>query len=223
MPAILFDLDGTLVNTLPCIIECSRLAFQDLNIPWDESKVISLIGLPLLATGEEILGPGRGREYYDAYHKHFVQYPEPKMEEYPGIKELLDKLKDTSASLAIVTSKVRRGCERTLKTLDLLDKFDLLVTASDDCGFKPDPGPVLYACEKLNKKPNEVIFVGDSYFDINSGNAANVYTCGVTWGACNKDNLIKYQPDYLAENVPQLKDILFEWLGDQENNRGEVK
>ncbi|MGI5892170.1 MAG: HAD family hydrolase [Bacillota bacterium] len=212
MPAILFDLDGTIANSLPCIIDCSRLACQDLNIPWDEHQVNSLIGMPLLSTGEVLLGPGRGQEYYDAYHKHFMQYPEPKMTVYEGMPELLTKLKATDTPLAIVTSKVRKGCIRTLQTLDLLDKFSLLVTASDNCGFKPAPGPVLFACQKLGQKKEEVIFVGDSYFDISCGNAANISTCGVCWGAANKETLASYNPTFLAENLHELEQILFTWL-----------
>ncbi len=220
MPAILFDLDGTIANSLPCIIECSRLACRDLNIPYDEDKIISLIGIPMLQTGEMLLGPGRGEEYRSIYNAHFLQCPEPKMTAYEGMPQLLRKLKARGIDLGIVTSKVKNGCLNSLSILDLHDIFDILVTASDDCGHKPTAGPALFACEQLSLDKEQVIFVGDSYFDINCGKAAGIATCGVTWGACNKEQLAAYEPDFLVETVPQLEQILEDWLYDINQRKG---
>lgn len=220
MPAILFDLDGTIANSLPCIIECSLLTCRDLNIPADEDKIISLIGIPMLQTGEIMLGSGRGEEYRSLYNSHFRQCPEPKMTAYEGMPQLLHQLKAQGIPLGIVTSKVRNGCLESLSTLDLHDIFDILVTASDDCGHKPDAGPALFACEQLALDKEHVIFVGDSHFDINCGKAAGIATCGVTWGACNKKQLAACGPDFLAETVPQLAQILRDWLYDINKRKG---
>ncbi|MGI6361586.1 MAG: HAD family hydrolase [Bacillota bacterium] len=212
MTAILFDLDGTIANSLPGILDTTRRTYENFNLPWHKEEALSLVGLPLLAVGEKLLGANHAQEYYDAYQKNFLSYRGADVEAYDGIPQLLQKLTAQEIPLAIVTSKVRRGCLRTLKALDLTHYFKHLVTASDGCGAKPDPEPVLCACQKLGKEPSETLFIGDSFFDIKSGQAAGTTTCAVSWGAGKRADLLAYGPDFMAENVPELDEIVFKWL-----------
>ncbi|MEG1500501.1 MAG: HAD family hydrolase [Clostridiales bacterium] len=210
MSAIIFDLDGTLADTVPVILETSRLVCQELHIPWDKAYITSLIGLPLIQTGEKVLGEGFGQLYYDTYQKYFFGSCYKMMKLFPGVKNLLQKLHKQGYQLAIVTSKTIKGANSTIDLLEIKDFFSVVVTATDNCGHKPAPGPAFFALNRLKTDKNDAIFVGDSAFDINCAKEAGIKSCGVTWGAYSSSSLLAAGADYLAHDINQLEVILTE-------------
>lgn len=205
---VLFDLDGTLVDSLPLIIECSRLAGEEIGLPWDEEKIRSMIGIPLLDTGEALLGKGKGAYYRDVYLKYFHQLHDAKLKIFPGIVEMLDTLKEHHIAMAVVTSKIYSSAMMSLRQPGILGYFDQVITASEPCAHKPSPAPGLLALERLGAKKEGAVFVGDSPYDMQCGKGCPMATCGVTWGMAKKQQLAAEKPDFLVEKVAELTQVI---------------
>lgn len=210
MKALLFDLDGTLVDSLPLILETSHRALRELGQDRSDGEIQALIGLPLIDTGEVLLGPGYGEPYLHAYQRHFRTL-EWQVQAFPGIAALLADMQAAGAHLAVVTSKRRQSALDTLAESGLADYFPVLVTAEDDCGHKPEPGPALAAMVKLAAKPADCLFIGDSLFDTGCANQAGIKSCAVTWGAGSAAEL-RGTATWLAETVPELRQVLYAFL-----------
>ncbi len=207
MNNLIFDLDGTLTNSLPLIIEAQSKALQQAGIEPDRQKIISYIGYPLLQTGEVLLGPGRGQEYVDLYQVHYkasAQKPLP----FPGIRQMLDTLRAHGCRLAVATSKRRAAALESLTYLGGEEMFEAVVTADSGCGCKPGPGPALKAMELLLATPETTLFIGDSLFDLRCANAAGIAFVGVSWGAVSGDCLRQAGAKIVADSVEELTAIL---------------
>ncbi len=212
MVAILFDLDGTLADSLPVILQTSQLACAELDIPWDAQRITDMIGIPLITTGEQLLGPGKGQLYFDTYQKHFFALCDQGMAPYAGVITMLQELQAAGAALAIVTSKSRRGAEATVKALDIAAYIPLVVTINDNCGHKPAPQPALYALEQLDCPAATAVFVGDSIFDMQCACAAQITAWGVTWGACDEPRLRQAGASRIFTTVGQLHQALLAFV-----------
>jgi len=205
---ILFDLDGTLADSIPVILAASRAACKDLGVIWDEEKARGLIGLPLIDTGEIVLGKGRGMEYFKAYHDHFFDEMDKGLRPFDGAPEMLRTLHEAGKKLAIVTSKKEPATLLSFKMMDMEGVFDLVVTADSGCGFKPTAEPALYAIEKLNGKKESTVFVGDSSFDICCAKNAGITAIGVAWGADSEEKLLSCGADIIVHSMEELQNLL---------------
>lgn len=205
--AVLFDLDGTIVNSLPLIEDTFNKVFEEMNLDSDIKKVRSMIGLPLKEIVGKFVEEERIAEFHELYQRYYRQNHDNHVELYPGISEIIEKL-EASHSLGVVTSKGRAGTEQTLEKLRIKEKFRAVVTAHDVEKHKPLPDPVKKALELLEVKPDNAVFVGDSPFDLISGRKAGVKTIAVTWGTSETHELRKHNPDYLAETAEELYNII---------------
>ena len=206
--ALLFDLDGTLVDSIPLIVESSRLTALELGINISEREIINMIGLPLIQAGDSFLGEGGGEIYHRTYQKHFASLYENYFKLFPGVVEMLTECRSLGAKMAIVTSKSELGANITIDRLGLRDFFDLIVTCNSGCGHKPQPEPAIFAMEKLNATPADCVFIGDSMYDIQCGRDAGTSTCAVTWGAGTTEELLAERPDKTANTVDELRQYL---------------
>ncbi len=207
MKAFIFDLDGTLNDSVPLIVITTLKAYQELGIDQGEDIIKSYIGVPLVETGEALLGPGRGQEYLEAYLRHYdpMAYP---MRAFPGIPELLSELRARGAKLAIATAKRRQMAEDTLEIIGLTGMLDVLVASESTERRKPFPDPALKAMELLGAKPAESLFIGDSVHDLQCAQQAGIKACAVTWGAGGKEELAACGPDYSVDTVAELSQLL---------------
>jgi len=210
MSALIFDMDGTLADTIPFILAASHGALIEVGKDVSDATILSYIGLPLIATGEDFLGTGRGEEYLDLYQKHFLSAPYSP-QPFPGIIEMMRDLHSAGKKLAIATSKRQAAAEETVAHIGVGEFFDVLVTYESNCGHKPGPGPALKAMELLAAKPEESIFIGDSMFDINCAKNAGIASCGVTWGAADEQELREGGATFIAHTVDQLRQILLDF------------
>lgn len=208
MTAYLFDLDGTLADTLPIILQTSRLTLDELGRDISDAQIISLIGVPLLESGEILLGPGQGESYRKLYQKHFMTLDMSNLAAFPGVAKLLSLLTAGGGKLACVTSKRQKTAAATLAQVGLLCYFPVLVCAEDTERHKPDAAPARKALDLLNAQEEKAIFIGDSIFDIGCAQNAGLLSCGVTWGAAEKMQLIEAGADYIAHNIEELAAIL---------------
>lgn len=201
--AVLFDLDGTLVDSLPLIFRTYRQVFADMGIPWNESDVEKMIGLPLKDIGKHFTGRDESRfeelyqSYYHRDHDIFTRL-------YPGTLQMLQNLEKHKIKLGIVTSKGRSGTAKTVAFTGLDHFMNIIVTAHDVLKHKPDPEPLLNAVEFLGVQVARTIFVGDSRFDILTGRNAGARTLGVTWGLGSREELECLQPDGMIDRWEEL-------------------
>jgi pyrophosphatase PpaX len=200
---ILFDLDGTLINSLPLIEKTFRRVFAEMQIPWNNGEVLKTIGLPLKQICEQFAG-----EKKDDCFALFQLYQREEhallTRIYPGTLEALGELQNRGYTLGLVTSKRRVLVDEELIFTGLSDFFTISVTVNDTVNPKPEPDPVWKALELLKSRPEEAIYIGDSWYDLLSGQRAGVMTAGVTWGMAKREELIKYIPDLLFDTWDQI-------------------
>ncbi len=201
---LLFDLDGTLVNTIPLILRAFRETFRALGLPpRDDREMLLEVGKPLYQQALDI-DPYRAEEIFRVYQEMYDRYYQELVEEYPGIRESLRELKERGYHLAVVTSKRFSNARLDLERFDLLPLFDALVTAEDTENHKPDPEPVLKALEKLGGAPERTAFIGDSPYDLKSAHAAGVRAGAAAWGPFPHELLEAERPDYWIPDPPSL-------------------
>ncbi|MGC8861623.1 MAG: HAD family hydrolase [Armatimonadota bacterium] len=206
--AILFDLDGTLVDSVPVIMRAFREVHEQMGLPFDEPSVRKLVGIPLREQAVLFAGE-RAEEFLDRYVPLYVAYQTADMRLFPGTVELLDELKQDGYRLGLVTSKSTRGAERVLLSTGVRNYFEVVVTADDVANHKPHPEPLLRALKLLGVGSREALFVGDSLFDVQAAREAGVDMAAVSWGALDKEELWPECPGRVFDTWQEFLD----WLG----------
>ncbi len=182
--AVLFDLDGTLLDSIALILESYRYTLAAHGLPpHSDEDVLSGLGTTL-----EHQLTRWGCQDVDGliatYIEHNLVVHDELVRPYEGVSEIVLALRERGTPLGLVTSKRRRGGEQGLRALGLDGCFDALVFGDEVARPKPDPDPVERALAQLGLAPSlRVTFVGDSSHDVHAGRDAGVHTIGVTWGA----------------------------------------
>jgi pyrophosphatase PpaX len=203
---ILFDLDGTLIDSGPIIMASMRHASVTvLGREPDEEAVRAAIGGQGLVSQMRDLDPDRVDELIDVYRAH----NEPlhaTLETFDGVEHLLRDLVGRGHQLGIVTAKRRSTVHLAFDRFPFLPELtDVLVGSDDTERHKPDPDPVLEALRRLGATTEEAVYVGDSPFDIQAGNAAGAYTIAVGWGGIHPDErLLAVEPDALVQHPAEI-------------------
>lgn len=202
---VLFDLDGTLIDTNNLILESYKHTFKKhLDYIPNDNEIVKYFGEPLKITLSRF-DSERIEEMYRTYVEYNEMNHDSMVKEMDYARETLEELKSKGILLGVVTSKRRIMAERGLRLFNLLDYFDVVITPEDTVKHKPDPEPILKACEKLKFEPKDVLFVGDSNFDILCGKNAGAKTCLVKYTMLDLEELLKFEPDFVIED---LRDIL---------------
>jgi pyrophosphatase PpaX len=208
--AVLFDLDGTLIDSIELILNSAKHAFRDRegHIPSD-AEWLTGVGIPLATMFKRYARDGgevdtlieKYREYQLANHDRLVRC-------YDQVVDTVDALRTAGHPLGIVTSKTGWLAQRGLDNVGLGSHFDVIV-GCDTCDLhKPDPGPVLFALDRLGYPPNEAVFVGDSIYDIQAGNAAGVITIAALWGPFSREDLVASSPTLYLDRISDLPRLL---------------
>ncbi|QHZ45466.1 pyrophosphatase PpaX [Bacillus sp. NSP9.1] len=205
---VLFDLDGTLINTNELII-ASFLHTLDHYAPgrYQREDVLSFIGPSLYETFSSI-HPDQTDEMIRMYREFNHQMHDELVTEYETVYETLERLRAEGYKLGIVTTKLRDTVNMGLKLTGLDAFFETVVTLDDVERPKPDPEPVLLALSKLDSRPAEAIMIGDNYHDILAGKHAGTKTAGVAWTIKGEESLAKHHPDYMLSKMSDLLQIL---------------
>ncbi len=205
---ILFDLDGTLINTNDLIIE-SFLHTLNHYYPnqYTREDVLAFIGPPLWDTFEAI-DPERADEMIETYRAFNHAHHDALVKEYETVYDTVRTLHEHGFKLGIVTTKIRHTVNMGLKLTKLDSFFECIVTLDDVEHAKPHPEPIEKALACLRAKPEETLMVGDNHHDILAGKHAGTKTAGVAWTIKGREHLATYEPDMMLEKMSDLLSIL---------------
>ena len=202
---VLFDLDGTLADTIPLIVASYQHAFRSvLAEEVDEARARAWIGRPLLgALLEE--NPDHGHELDRVYREWNLANTARLIRRYPGILELLDDLDAAGVRTAVATSKRRETARLALHSVGIDQRLDVVAALEDTDRHKPTPDPLLHAAAVLGVDPGDCVYVGDATVDVLAAQAAGMASVGVTWGAGERAALEGSAPDALVDSVADLR------------------
>ena len=206
----LFDLDGTLINTIDLIIDCFRHSLDyagGVKVP--NKEIHSHIGLPLIEQFKIYLGHLSDVDYEEIIREHMdyqLNHWRNKIFVYRDVKEILDKLKNNKCRLAIVTSRRLETAKLYTQELGLFDYFEYFITPESTFSHKPNPEPAFYALRQLQANRLETLFIGDSPFDIECGHRAGIETALAKWGKNTQKNF-KYKPTYKLNKPTDILEI----------------
>ena len=209
-PALLFDLDGTLIDSIELILGSMRHAFLGFagRAPTDEEWRAG-IGRPLQTMLREYAPDdaetarlfGRFRAYQMEHHDRLVR-------PYEGVVETVKQLSDEGHPMALVTSKADWLAEKALVLVGLNRVIPTIVGCDTCVNHKPHPEPVERALNLLGVAADDALFVGDSPHDVESGRAAGVRTVGVTWGAFTREEMERAGADVVIDRVEELRPVV---------------
>ena len=210
LPALLFDMDGTLLDSIGLIVESAVYAFDGREGPRPtREEWQALIGTPLDAMlahwatdpADAAFLKGRYRHFQISHHDRFVRL-------YDGVDETLRALHAAGHPLAIVSSKLDEGIRRSMDYFRLTPLFDAIVGIDHTTRHKPHPEPVEFALARLRAGPDEALFIGDSPHDVEAGNAAGVRCVAVTWGAFTHEAIAPARPAHWIERMADLPALI---------------
>ena len=207
---LIFDLDGTLLDTAPDVLTCANIALAEMGLPQlTLEQIKKAIGpgpdnFVRITLGESNLH--RREEFYTIFRSCYIEKCADKTRLFPGVRELLDQL--PPLKLSVATNKPLVYSEKILRHLNLSDSFDLVVGPELVKHVKPHPGMVEYALKHFRIDPSRALMIGDTDNDILSAQAAHVRTCAVGWGYSDINDLKKLAPDYIVNEPGELLDIL---------------
>jgi len=207
--AVLFDLDGTLVDSIALLLASMRHTFEGRQRQPSDPEWIEGIGTPLPKQLTPYVESDEDRErLVNRYRTFQFENHDRLMARYEGVIDTLALLYQRGHPMAVVTSKGNAMMERGLKFIGADDYIEVAIGYDSVHIHKPDPYPVKAALEKLEYGTHEAVFVGDSPHDIKSGNAAGVITIAALWGPFTRSMLEGYHPSYFLDDIKQLPPLL---------------
>ncbi len=208
---VIFDWDGTLMDSTDRIVTCMQAAASDLALPPLAHGVVKqIIGLGLpeaISTLYPQLSATDVADMRDRYARHFIAAEATPSALYAGALELLTQLRDAGARLAVATGKSRAGLNRVWQHSALGALFHHSRCA-DESGSKPDPAMLLHILDALQIHADDAVMIGDTSFDLEMAQRAGVARIGVTYGAHAPEQLLPYQPLALCDSLPALRPYL---------------
>ena len=209
-PVVLFDLDGTLIDSGPMIVASMKHAASSVlgqDIPVE--VLAAAVGGPGLVAQMHALDQARVDELVAAYRAHNEPLHD-ELEAFWEVVEVLPVLRGQGRRLGIVTAKRRATVRLAFDRLPQLEaNFDVVITADDTERHKPSPDPLLTAVERLGIDPEKAAYVGDSPFDIRAAKAAGVYAVAVGWGGIHGSQALRREePDAFVEHAEELLGVL---------------
>ena len=208
---ILFDLDGTLVDSIDLIIQSAQAAFAQCNriVPTRE-EITAGIGRPLMSQfGDYTSEPDEIDRLLHAYRTFQLEHHDRLTLPYAGVNDLVRALRDDGRQLGVVTSKIEPLAHRALSLIGLDACFPVVIGLESTTRHKPHPEPLLHAMDRLGAGPGETVYIGDSPFDLQAARAASIASIAVGWGAFSGSRLSEESPTHAASSAAELHSLLF--------------
>ncbi|WP_423408180.1 pyrophosphatase PpaX [Heyndrickxia sp. MSNUG] len=205
---VLFDLDGTLIDTNELIVS-SFLHTMEHYYPgqYQRADVLPFLG-PSLQETFEPMNPEGYEEMITTYRTYNLANHDLLVKEFEGVYETVRTLKENGFHLGIVTTKRSDVVAMGLKLTGLDEFFEVIVALDHVKNPKPDPEPLLKALELLGSSPERAVMVGDNHHDILGGKNAGTKTIGVSWSIKGREHLEQYKPDYILDKMADILPIL---------------
>ncbi len=205
--AVLFDVDGTLLDTTEFIMGAFEHTLKTHGVPAvARHEIAKLVGGPILKIYKTLVPDKPPEELFETHASHQMEHLHT-IKVYPQVLETLKKLKKHTLKIGAITNRTGRNARKSLEITGLMPFIDYLLTKDDVQNHKPHPEPILKALAHFKIKPSEAIMIGDATPDIEAGKNANVKTIGVTYGF-GKDIIKDAKPDYLVDSFEEILPII---------------
>jgi pyrophosphatase PpaX len=206
-PIVLFDLDGTVIDSGAIILASMRHAAETVvGGDWRDEQLLQAVGGPGLEAQMVALDPNRVDELVRVYRAHNEPLHDT-LECCTGMEDVLTTLKDRGHRLGIVTAKRRVTVDLAFARLPIEHLFETVVGGDETDHQKPDPAPLLLALRRLGAQPGQAAYVGDSPFDMQSAKAAGLYAIGVSWGRIHTADKLA-DADVVVHNAEALLELV---------------
>lgn len=211
-PAVIFDLDGTLLDTEALIFASFRHVFAKYKPGYELSmkELKSFLGPTLKASFEKYFDPSMSEELIQAYREYNVAHHDELVKPFPGAKETLQYLKEQEYPVAIASNKIKETVVRGVTHCGLAEYIDVIIGCDQICEPKPSPQCILEACKELYCSHDDVIYVGDSVTDIQAAKNMAAYSVAVLFDEANVENLLAEKPCRTIHQLNELMDIVKE-------------
>jgi pyrophosphatase PpaX len=208
-PVVLFDLDGTVVDSGSIILASMRHATREvLGRDFADAELMQAVGGPGLEAQMAVFAPERVDELVRVYRAHNEPLHD-ELEACAGMEDVLVRLHEEGRRLGIVTAKRRSTVELAFARVPVAHLFETVVGGDETERHKPDPAPLLLAAERMGADPRQAAYVGDSPFDIRAARAAGMFAVAVTWGRIHdRERLEREEPDAIVETAEELLAVL---------------
>ena len=215
--AVLFDLDGTLLDTAPDLVAAANAMLGELVLPeLDAERIKNFIGGGIASLVKRTLAASLANEpdaqlierAMPLYEKHYAEVMLNQTRPFPGVVEGLQAMRVQGLHLACVTNKAERFTRPLLGATGLLDFFELLVCGDSLPKKKPDPLPLLHACKHFGVEPHEVLLIGDSLLDIHAARAAGCHIFCVPYGYSRGRNVRELDCDAIVATLRDAANLL---------------
>jgi pyrophosphatase PpaX len=207
---VLFDLDGTLVDSIDLIVGAAEHAFGQVfgTVP-SRQEILLGIGTPL---AKQFAHYARDEAELErlivTYREYQMTHHDVMTRPYDGVNDVVQRLDGAGRTLGVVTSKIEPLAHRALALIGLDPFFPLVVGIESTARHKPDPDPLHFAMDRLGAETRETVYVGDSPFDLRAAKAAGVASIAVAWGAFELPVLLAEQPTAFARTAAELQSLL---------------
>ena len=208
-PVVLFDLDGTVVDSGAIILASMRHATREvLGQDFGDAELMQAVGGPGLEAQMAVFAPERIEELVRVYRAHNEPLHD-ELEACHGMPDVLVRLHEEGRRLGVVTAKRRSTVELAFARVPISHLFETVVGGDETEKHKPDPEPLLLGATRMGADPGETAYVGDSPFDIRAAKAAGMHAIAVTWGRIHdRGRLEREEPDAIVDRAEELLEHL---------------
>ena len=211
--AVIFDLDGTLVNSIYDLAYSCNYALEKVGQPpYDLDKYRYFVGNGIPVLIERVVNginrPDLYDEVFKIFNDYYAEHYVDKTKAYDGIFDLLNFLKEKGLKIAILSNKAHRFSVEVAEKIFGKDYFDIVFGLRDGVPAKPAPDAVFEIMEKLNVAKEDCLYVGDTGADMQTGNNAGVKTIGVLWGFREKEELVENNAKVIVSHPSEIKELI---------------
>lgn len=211
---VIFDLDGTLLDSRECSIKATKAAFTEMGLKVPSEVVIEhYMGIPIeesfFKMSEQPLDQETATELIRVFRTYYQTYEESTLNVFPEIPHVLEILMKRKVPCFVVSSKKTAVVKRNLAAQNLVAFFEEILGSDAVSHYKPHPEGINKVVTQYQFDPTRTIMVGDAIFDIQMGKAAGVKTIAVTWGSHDAKKLSAEKPDALAEAPQDILDYIY--------------